>query len=165
MAPINANVDPIPTDRRYFEDYQGGSVFECGSIVVEESEIIAFARRYDPQDFHTDPDAAARSVYCGLIASGWHSCAIAMELAVGSMLKDSESFGSPGIEELQWLEPVRPGDALRLRAEVLESRRSASGRTGSVRARWELWNQNDVKVLSLIGTTLFDTAAPDPRDH
>ncbi len=148
-----------------FATFQPGMVIETGPRPVSAEEIVEFASRYDPQWFHTDPQRAGGSRWNGLIASGWHSCAIAMELAVGSMLKDSESFGSPGIEELQWLEPVRPGDALRLRAEVLESRRSASGRTGSVRARWELWIQNDVKVLSLIGTTLFDTAAPDPRDH
>jgi len=88
-----------------------------------------------------------------------------MELVVGTILKDSESFGSPGIEELQWLEPVRPGDALRLRVEVLESRHSGSGRTGIVRWRWELWNQGHARVLSLIGTSLFDIASADPRER
>lgn len=148
-----------------FETFQPGVVFEAGPRSVSAEEIVEFASRYDPQWFHTDPQRAAGSRWKGLIASGWHSCAIAMEMVVEAALKDSDSFGSPGVEELEWLEPVRPGDALRLRAEVLESRHSASGRTGIVRWRWELWNQNRAKVLSLIGTSLFDIAPADPRGH
>jgi acyl dehydratase len=148
-----------------FATLQPGMVIEAGPRPVSAEEIVEFASRYDPQWFHTDPKRAAGSRWKGLIASGWHSCAIAMELMVGTILKDSESFGSPGIEELQWLEPVRPGDALRLRVEVLESRHSASGRTGIVRWRWELWNQDQARVLSLIGTSLFDIASVDPREH
>src|SRR5271155_4115446 len=99
-----------------------GMVIEAGPRPVTADEIIEFASRYDPQWFHVDPERAAGSRWKGLIASGWHSGAIMMELAVRGFLHDSESFGSPGIEKLEWLEPVRPGDALRLRVEVLESR-------------------------------------------
>jgi acyl dehydratase len=132
-----------------------GMVIESGPRLVSADEIIQFASRYDPQWFHVNPERAAKSRWGGLIASGWHSCAIVMEMTVAAILEDSESFGSPGIEQLQWLEPVRPGDALRLRVEVLESRISASGRTGIVRWRWELLNQTATKVLTLIGTSLF----------
>jgi acyl dehydratase len=140
-----------------------GLVIEAGSRAVTAEEIIEFASRYDPQWCHVDPERAADSRWKGLIASGWHSCAIVMEMVVGAILQDSESFGSPGIEQLEWLEPVRPGDLLNLRVEVLESRRSSSGRTGIVRWRWELLNQTGIKVLSLIGTSLFaieDRVAP-----
>src|ERR1700687_2526913 len=146
-----------------FETFQPGMVFDAGTRSVSAEEIVEFASRYDPQWFHTDPQRAAGSRWKGLIASGWHSCAIAMEMVGRAALQDSESFGPPGIEELNGLEPVRPGDALRLRAEVLESRRSSSGRTGIVRWRWEMSNQNHVKVLSLLGTSLFDIAPDDSR--
>jgi acyl dehydratase len=138
-----------------------GMVIEAGPRWVSAEEIIQFASRYDPQWFHTDPRRAAEGRWKGLIASGWHSGAIMMEMAVGAILKDSESFGSPGIEKLEWLEPVRPDDALRLRVEVLESRRSSSGRTGIVRWEWELRNQTGAKVMSLTAISLFaiDAAA------
>jgi acyl dehydratase len=132
-----------------------GMVIEAGPRTVTEVEIIEFASRYDPQWFHIDPERAVGGRWKGLIASGWHSSAIMMEIAVEAILKDSESFGSPGIEKLEWLKPVRPGDALRLRVTVLETRRSSSGRTGIVDWRWELLNQTDTKVMSLIATSLF----------
>ena len=138
-----------------------GLVIEAGPRSVSAGEIIDFASRYDPQWFHVDPARAAAGRWKGLIASGWHSCAIAMQLAVGAVLADSESIGSPGVEKLEWLEPVRPGDALRLLVEVLEARGSSSGRTGVVRWRWDLLNQHGVKVLVMTATSLFaiDSAA------
>jgi acyl dehydratase len=139
-----------------FASFRPGLVIEAGPRVVGADEIVEFASRYDPQWFHTDPDRAAQGRWKGLIASGWHSGAILMQMAVESFLKDSESFGSPGIERLEWLEPVRPGDSLQMRVEVQEARRSSSGRTGIVSAKWELWNQHRVKVLSLTATSLFD---------
>jgi acyl dehydratase len=139
-----------------FAAFKPGLVIEAGPRLIGAEEIIEFASRYDPQWFHTDPERAAKSRWKGLIASGWHSSAILMEMAVAAILKDSESFGSPGIERLEWLEAVRPGDALRMRVEVHDARRSSSGRTGIVRWQWELWNQHGVKVLSLVATSLFD---------
>ena len=112
--------------------------------------------RYDPQPFHTDARRAAASRWGGLIASGWLTCSIAMELAVRRILTDSESAGSPGVEQIEWLRPVRPGDRLRLTVTVLESRVSSSGRLGIVRWRWELQNQDNVIVLRMTATSFFD---------
>jgi acyl dehydratase len=117
---------------------------------------MEFASRYDPQWFHTDPIRAREGRWKGLIASGWHTCAIAMELMVRNVLSESEAFGSPGIEQLKWLQPVRPDDTVALRFEVLRSSKSPSGRTGILLSRSELWNQNDRLVFTLQGTTLFD---------
>ena len=122
---------------------------------MSEREIIAFARQYDPQPFHVDPVRAKASRWGGLIASGWMTCSIAMELVVRGIFEGSEAYGSPGVESIEWPHPVRPGDVLRLKATVTESRVSSSGRTGIVRIRWELVNQHDVLVLRLVGTTLF----------
>ena len=124
--------------------------------------ILAFAREHDPQWFHADAAAAARGRFGGLIASGWHTCALAMRLAVDHFLSGSESFASPGLAYLKWRHPVRPGDTLRLRAEVLEVRTAQSNPTlGILRWRWRLLNQNEVEVLDLEATSLFDLAAPD----
>ncbi|HKT71723.1 MAG TPA: MaoC family dehydratase [Steroidobacteraceae bacterium] len=133
-----------------------GSTFDGGRRSVGETEIVEFASRYDPQWFHTDPARARESRWGGLIASGWMTCAIAMQLAVTSVLHDSESIGSPGVEQIKWPHPVRPGDELRLRMVVLESRISRSGTVGVVRWRWLLINQNDTTVLDLVATSLFE---------
>ena len=146
-----------PIDDRYFEDYVEGAVHRCGSIAVEADEIVAFAKLYDPQSFHTDPEAAKRSQFGGLIASGWHTCAIAMRLATDAALHDSESFASPGVEKIRWPNPVRPGDELRLKATVIETRRARSQPTlGILRWRWHLFNASGDEVLDLEATSLFD---------
>ncbi len=141
-----------------FAEFTPGLMLLAGPRTVDGEEMIQFASRYDPQWFHLNAERAAASRWKGLIASGWHTCAIAMELMVSEFLHDSESFGSPGIDKLEWLEPVRPGDALTLKVEVLETRVSSSGRTGILRCRWELWNQGNRKVLSMIGISLFEIA-------
>jgi acyl dehydratase len=138
-----------------FEQIQVGMVIDCGHRAVGEAEIIEFAKRYDPQWFHTDPARAQNSRWNGLIASGWMTCSIAMDLAVKAVLADSESIGSPGIADLKWLNPVRPGDELALRIEVLESKRSRSGSMGIVKWRWVLTTQAGTPVLELIATSLF----------
>jgi acyl dehydratase len=146
-----------------FEQIQPGMIIDGGSRAVTEAEIIEFARRYDPQFFHLDPVRARNSRWKGLIASGWMTCSIAMELAVKSVLADSESIGSPGIESLKWLNPVRPGDELRLRIEVLASRVSRSRSVGIIQWRWFLTTQVQVPVLELTATSLFqlrETTAP-----
>jgi len=130
-------------------------VIDCGRRAVGEAEIIEFAKRYDPQWFHTDPARAQNSRWNGLIASGWMTCSIAMDLAVKAVLADSESIGSPGIADLKWLNPVRPGDELALRIEVLESKRSRSGSMGIVKWRWVVTTQAGTPVLELIATSLF----------
>ena len=137
-------------DGRYFEDYPPGAVFVGGPVMVSEAEILDFARRYDPQAMHTDPAAAARSHFGGLIASGWHTAALMMRLFATHFLSPVSSLASPGIDELRWLQPVRPGDALRLRVTVVEARRSRSKPDqGIVRSRAELSNQNGEVVMTL----------------
>src|ERR671911_3001873 len=133
----------------YFEDLRVGQVVDLGSITVEEEDILAFARLWDPQPFHVDPEAAKESVFGGLIASGWHTGAMWMRLYVDSLLDGAASMGSPGIEELRWLAPVRPGDTLSGRLTILEatpSQRRAD--RGTVRVRGEMVNQDGVTVMS-----------------
>ncbi len=98
---------------RYLEDFRAGEVIELGSCTISEEEILDFARRYDPQLFHVDPERAQASIYGGLIASGWQTCGLFMRLAVDGVIGDSSSMGSPGLDNLRWLLPVRPGDTLR----------------------------------------------------
>ena len=139
-----------------FAEFHHGQVIEAGPYALGEEEILAFATRYDPQWFHTDPDAAARGLFGGLIASGWQTCAIAMRLVADAALSGSESFASPGLRYVKWPNPVRPGDALRLRAEVLSARRSDSKKTlGILEWQWVLFNQHDAVVLDLVATSLF----------
>jgi acyl dehydratase len=140
---------PVPVDQRFFEDYSTGSAFECGPIVVEESEIIDFAKRYDPQYFHTDRQAAAGSAYGGLIASGWHTAALTMRQLVEKYLSSVASLGSPGIDELRWTMPVRPADTLQVRAIVLEARRSRSRPDrGIIHSLVEVRNQRGELVMT-----------------
>lgn len=143
-----------------FEQMKPGLKIDLGPRQVDASEIIDFARRYDPQFFHTDPQRAAASRWRGLIASGWLTAGIAMELVVKGILEDSGSIGSPGLEKLEWTHPVRPGDSLRLQVEVLEARISKSGSTGVLRWQWQMRNQEDTTVLRLVATSLFELTAP-----
>lgn len=146
----------IPRDQRYFEDYVPGSVHDLGTVVVSEAEIVEFARRYDPQDFHTDPERARQSIYGGLIASGWHTAALMMRLLVDEFLSPVASLGSPGIDELRWLQPVRPGDRLAVRVRILEARRSQSKPDrGIVRSVIELHNQDGTLVMTMKAINLF----------
>ena len=132
-----------------FEDFEPGQVFELGSRTVSEEEIVAFAREFDPQPFHVDPAAAGESVFGGLIASGWHTGAMWMRMYVDTML-GSAARGSPGIEELRWLVPVRPGDTLSGRLTVLEATPSATTPDrGTVRIRGEMLNQDGVTVMAM----------------
>lgn len=137
-----------------------GRVIEAGPYSISEEEIVRFARAYDPQWFHVDRTAAEQGPFDGLIASGWHSCAIAMRLMVDAVLHDSESFASPGLEHIRWKHPVRPGDELRLRLTVLEQRRSASQPDlGIVVWKWQLFNQTRTEVMELVATSMFALVA------
>lgn len=145
-----------------FADFRPGQTLVHGPACLSESEIVAFAQSYDPQWFHVDRKRAENSRWHGLIASGWHTCGIAMRLAHEAALEDSESFGSPGLEYLKWLEPVRPGDSLTLHAHVLEVRRSSKQpELGILRWRWSLVNQRDTAVLDTVVTSLFDLGAAE----
>jgi len=145
-----------------FADFHAGQVIKAGPYVLTEAELLQFARAYDPQWFHTDAQAAADSPFGGLIASGWHTCSIAMRLVVEAALAGSESFASPGLEHVRWPNPVRPGDALRLVADVIEVRRSEKRPTlGILRWRWRLFNQRELMVLDAEVTSLFKLKPAD----
>jgi acyl dehydratase len=140
-----------------FSDFHAGQVIEAGPYELSEAQILAFAKDWDPQWFHTDPEAAAAGRHGGLIASGWQTCGIAMRLVAEAALQGSESFASPGLQYVKWPHPVRPGDQLRLVATVVETRRSDKQPTlGILRWRWQLFNQTPAMVLDLEATSLFD---------
>ena len=141
---------------RYFEDFRAGEVIELGSHEVSEEEIVGFARQWDPQPFHVDPEAARQSVFGGLIASGWHTGAMWMRLYVGAMLDTAASQGSPGVEDLRWLAPVRPGDTLSGRLTVVDVRPSERrSDRGTVRIRGEMVNQDGVTVMTMVSRGHF----------
>jgi acyl dehydratase len=146
----------VPPDQRYFEDYTPGQVYELGTVTVSEAEIIDFARQFDPQYFHIDPEKAKSSRFGGIIASGWHTIGVTMRLYVDHFLSHVASLASPGIDEIRWPNPVRPGDILKVRVSVLEARPSGSKPDrGVVRARIEAINQRDEQVLSMIGISIL----------
>ncbi len=137
-------------DDRYFEDYVEGAVHNLGSIAVEPDEVVAFAKRFDPQSMHTDPEAAKHGPFGGLIASGWHTAALMMRVYVDHYLTHVASLASPGIEELRWLKPVRPGDTLSVRVTVLKAAASKSKPDrGAVTSFVEIFNQANEAVMSI----------------
>jgi acyl dehydratase len=141
---------------RYFEDFKVGDVTDVGPVSVSEAEIIEFAERYDPQPFHIDPEVAKSSPFGGLIASGWHTTALFMGMFVRGILLDSASMGSPGVEEIRWTAPVRPGDRLTGRVTVTDVQPSANtpGR-GTVFTTSEVFNQDGTRVMSLKARGFF----------
>jgi len=140
----------------WFEDFQVGDVSEFGPVTVTAAEIVEFAERYDPQPFHLDADAAAATPYGGLIASGWHTAALYMGMFVRGVLLDSASLGSPGVEELRWLAPVRPGDELRGRSTVADARASSTNpRRGTVFTTHEVVNQDGTVVMTMKARGFF----------
>lgn len=148
---------------RYFEDFQVGDVFELGTTSVTEEEIIAFARQFDPQPFHVDPTQARASVFGGIIASGWHTASLFMRLLVDNFLRETVSLGSPGVDEVRWLQPLRPGDTLRARFTILEARASKSrAEMGILRSRSEVFNQRDELVMTVIGVHLVGRRPATP---
>ena len=144
------------TFRYYWEEFTVGRVFEYGSRTLSEEEIIGFAGAWDPQRFHTDPLAAAATPFGGLVASGWHTGCVMMRLMCDAYLNEASCIGSPGIDEWRFALPVRPGDTLRFRSTVLESRPSASKPDrGVVKFRWELLNQRDEVAVLMVGTQFY----------
>jgi acyl dehydratase len=144
-----------PPMSMFFEDFRPGDVTDTGSVTVTREEILAFARQFDPQPFHVDEEAARRSPYGGLIASGWHTASLCMRLIVALLGSDSGSLGSPGVDELRWLKPVRPGDELSVHVEVLDAipSRSKPDR-GLVKLRYVMRNQNGEDVMTMIALGL-----------
>ena len=140
-------------DIRYFEDFHVNDTFDLGTTPqVTAQEIIAFASQFDPQPFHLDPEAAKASAFGQLVASGWHTVALLMRLLVDGLLNQTISMGSPGVDEVRWLRPLRPGDALHARFIVLDATPSRSKATmGIIRSRMEAWNQDDELVMTMVG--------------
>ena len=135
---------------RYFEDYVAGSEQEVGSVRMNEAEIIDYAMKYDPQDLHTSPEKAAPGPFGGLIASGWHTAAVVMKLLVDRYLDNASSLGSPGVDQLRWLAPVRPGDELSVRIRIVDTRRSDSKPDrGFLHTRIETSNQDGMLVMTM----------------
>ena len=145
----------------YWEDFPAGDTKEMGSHTFTEEEIITFARQFDPQPFHIDPAAAKNSFFGGLIASGWHTCSVAMRLMVDKYVSRSASLGSPGIDNIRWLAPVHAGDTISYRRTITEARASASKpEVGLVNTRWEAVNQRGEKVMTMEGWGMFRRRHP-----
>lgn len=143
-------------DKLFLEDFFVGQVIELGSRGVSREEILAFARDFDPQPFHVDEEAAKKSIYGGLIASGWHTTSMLMRLMVDGLLSRSSSMGSPGVDQIRWLLPVRPGDTLSARGvttEVIPSQQKPD--RGVVNSMYEVFNQRGEKVMTMQGMCMF----------
>jgi len=153
---MNSATFNVSAENRYFEDYVAGSVHEFGPIAVDQEEVIAFARRFDPQVFHIDPESAKKTIFGGLIASGWHTAGLMMRLYADHFVSKVASLGSPGVDELRWNKPVRPGDELSVRVTILETNRSRSKPDrGIVRSFIEVLNQNLEVVMSMKAVNFF----------
>ena len=137
------------TSPMFFEDFEVGTTEEFGEYLVTEEEILEFASKYDPQAFHLSDEAAKATLFGGLCASGWHTCAIAMRMLVDNMPESNKSLGSPGIDELRWTRPVFPGDTLRVKTTVLSKTNSRSRPDlGSLQMQNEVFNQKNELVMS-----------------
>lgn len=138
------------TIRYYFEDFSVGRVFDSGTRQLSEQDILGFAREYDPQYFHTDPEAAKQFIFGGLIASGWQTVGVCMRLMCDSYLLESSSMGSPGVDAVRWVKPVYPGDTLRMRATVIAAKPSSSKPDrGMATMRCNIYNQKDELVMHM----------------
>jgi acyl dehydratase len=141
----------------YWEDFFKGQVFQCGPVQISEQEILQFASQYDPQRFHVNTEAAKKTPFKGLIASGWQTGSLMMRMVCDGFLVNSSSIGSPGLESLKWLKPVRPGDILRTSVEVLETRPlNSKPHLGMMNSRWSCFNQNDELTTTLEAWIMFE---------
>jgi acyl dehydratase len=140
----------------YFEDFHAGQEIDLGTRTVTEEEIIDFASRFDPQPFHVDVEAAARSIYGGVIASGWHTCSMMMRMVVDGLMAKSASMGSPGLDGVRWLAPVRAGDTLNVRYQTTQVKASNSKPDrGVVWSKWVAINQHGETVCTVEGMGMF----------
>jgi acyl dehydratase len=150
----------------YFEDFEPGQDIDLGTRTVTEEEIVAFARAYDPQPFHVDHDAAALSHFGGVVASGWHTCSMMMRLVVDGLLNRSASMGSPGLDGIRWLAPVRAGDTLNVRYRTVKVKASASKPDrGVVWSTWVAINQHGETVCTVDGMGMFGRRPGAERGH
>ena len=147
----------------HWEDFSAGQVAEYGPLEVTADEIKAFAAEFDPQPMHLDEEAARASMVGGLCASGWHTCALMMRIIADGFVLDAASMGATGCDEVKWLAPVRPGDRLRVRMEVLGTRSSASRpEMGFVHARFDTLNADDVRVMTLTCHLMLERRSAAP---
>ena len=148
--------------KNYWEDFDPGQVRDTGGYSLTEDEIVEFAKKYDPQPFHIDKEKAKQSHFGGLIASGWQTASMCMRMLCDLYLLESASMGSPGVDEVRWVKPVRPGDILRIKATVLETRASNSRPDmGTVRSRSEVYNQHGELVMHMSGVGMFRRRSPE----
>ena len=146
---------------RYFEDFEVGEIIEIGSKKVTQAEIITFAEAFDPQPFHTSEEKARDSIFGGLIASGWHTCAIFMRLYVDNFLTKTVSLGSPGVDHIRWLKPVFPNDTISGRITILETKPSSNRPgVGIIKIKSEMLNQSREVVMRFEGTGFFGKKHP-----
>jgi acyl dehydratase len=142
--------------RLHWEDFSPGQITDCGARLVTREEIVGFAAEYDPQPMHLDEQAARATLLGGLVASGWHSCCILMRMLSDGILGQSSFMGAPGVEEVKWLAPVRPGERIKARGTVLETRPSRSRPDmGFVKFRFELTDASDKPLMSLVVSPMF----------
>ncbi len=147
---------------KYWEDFEVGTQFEFGKKTVTEEEIIRYARKFDPQPFHIDKEAAANHYYQGIIASGWHTAAMCMRMMVDGYLQDAASSGSPGVEQLRWKQPVRPGETLHVKAEVLDrSLPKSRPELGFVKFSHKVFNQDGDMKMSMVSSGMFSRRPSD----
>ena len=148
---------------QYYEDLEIGARQSFGRYDVTREEVLEFARKYDPQPFHLDDEAAAKTHFGRLSASGWHTCAMAMAMMVENLTRNRQAgLGSPGMDNLRWAKPVFPGDTLRVESEVLEKRRSQSRREiGLFKSRSQIFNQHDEVVLEMVSNGMIAVRDPD----
>lgn len=153
-------------DRLYYEDIEIGARHSFGRYEVSREEVLDFARKYDPQPFHLDDEAAARTHFGRVSASGWHSCAMTMRMLVENMMENRQAgLGSPGVDQIRWKKPVYPGDVLRCETEALEKRRSQSKPDmGIFKSACTVFNQDDEVVLTLISNGMIETRDPAGTD-
>jgi acyl dehydratase len=146
--------------KRYFEDFTPGMVIEHGPRPVTREEIVAFAAEFDPQPMHLDEDAARHSILGGLAASGWHTCCLMMRMACDSFVLNSSSMGAPGVDEVKWLKPLRPGTNITLRTTVLEIRTSKSRpEMGFVKALMEVLDDEHRQIMTLTTSMIMERRA------
>ena len=153
-------------DYWYFEDFEPGQDIDLGTRTVTEEEIVAFAREFDPQPFHVDRDAAGDSIYGGVIASGWHTCSMMMRMVVDGLMNRSASMGSPGLDGVRWLAPVRAGDTLNVRYRTVQVKASTSKPDrGVVWSKWVAINQHGETVCTVEGMGMFGRRPDGERRH
>jgi acyl dehydratase len=141
----------------YWEDFEKGQLIDCGSYSLTEEEVIEFASKYDPQRFHINKESAENTIFKGLIASGWQTCSVMMRMVCDTFMINSSSTGSPGLDSLKWIKPVRPGDILKTTFEVLETRAlNSKPHLGMIKSKWSCFNQRDELTATVEAWNLFE---------